>query len=428
MTNRLTQAILRGSATAFVANAAVLGLAFGGQLVLARALGVKEFGGYMVTLAFLSLLAVPSKLGLDTGSGRLIPYFASRGEWGQLAGFLRRGILLVFASGCLVALVTATVVLWLGWYRPAVAPAVFGAMLIAVPLYATQLVQIAQLQGFRRVGLAQIPEMVRIVGVAGAVALGVWGLHVERTAVFGMMCLAASLLLAVITGALLLQRVAPTEVAAVTPESRPRQWLATSLPMSFVSAMFVVMKRTDVLMLGAMAGLPAAGAYAVASRVGELMLFGLNAANIYTGPLFAEQHTRGDTAGLQHAARLNARLGLAATALAGAFLVVAGPWIFRAFGPGFHDALPALKVLVVAQLFNAAAGSVGKLMLMTGHQIETGLVIASAVVVNISLNLVLIPRYGLVGAAWSTATATILWNAILIVRVRKLLRIRSTPI
>lgn len=422
----LTRAILAGSATALVANAAALACAFLSQLVLARALGIQEYGGFTYSFAILSVLALPAKVGFDTASARLVPFLAARGSWGELAGLLRRSGMLVVAVSVIVAVVAAYVIFALRWVRPTVPAATVAVALVALPLYASHLVQIGQLQGFRRVGLAQIPEVARILTVTVVVAGAVWVFRRPGTSTLGFQGQTVALGAAAILGAFLLRGIRPRELLGVVPEYRTRDWLKTSLPMLFVSTMFVVMKRADVLMLGSLASLKAAGAYAVASRLADLMMFGLNAANIYTGPLFSELHTRGSVAELQHTARLNARLGMAATAAAGLFLVAAGHWIFAAFGPGFVAALPALKVLAGAQLVSAASGSVGKLMTMTGHQVEAGVVLAVAATINVGLDFVLIPRYGMVGAAVAAGTATVIWNLILVVRVRQLLGVRST--
>jgi O-antigen/teichoic acid export membrane protein len=89
-------------------------------------------------------------------------------------------------------------------------------------------------------------------------------------------------------------------------------------------------------------------------------------------------------------------------------------------------ARPALLILAGGQLINALAGSVGLLMAMTGHQVESSIVLAVSAGLNVGLNYLLIPRYGLVGAALATGISTVVWNVTLAVRVRRLLGVRST--
>jgi len=65
------------------------------------------------------------------------------------------------------------------------------------------------------------------------------------------------------------------------------------------------------------------------------------------------------------------------------------------------------------KLINAACGSVGFLLNMTGHETETAKVIGTAAVFNVVMNLLLAPRFGLQGAAVATAVTFLLWNALL---------------
>jgi O-antigen/teichoic acid export membrane protein len=64
-------------------------------------------------------------------------------------------------------------------------------------------------------------------------------------------------------------------------------------------------------------------------------------------------------------------------------------------------------------MINAGMGSVGLILNMTGNEKDTlkGHIIAA--LVNIILNLVLIPYFGINGAAWATAVSMICWNLIL---------------
>lgn len=107
-------------------------------------------------------------------------------------------------------------------------------------------------------------------------------------------------------------------------------------------------------------------------------------------------------------------------------LVILGDWVLSIFGPDFPEGYAALVILVAAQLVNALAGSVGFLMTMTGHERQAAFIMAVSVVVNLALNAVLIPRFGIEGAAVATAFTTVLWNALMFLFVHRQLRINST--
>ena len=107
-------------------------------------------------------------------------------------------------------------------------------------------------------------------------------------------------------------------------------------------------------------------------------------------------------------------------------IVVGGRFLLAAFGPGFEDAYIPLVILGAGQLVNALCGPVGLLLMMTGNERLTLAVLVGSVIVNLVLNVLLIPVWGLTGAAVSTGVSMALWNILLGMKVRCRLGIAST--
>jgi O-antigen/teichoic acid export membrane protein len=82
-------------------------------------------------------------------------------------------------------------------------------------------------------------------------------------------------------------------------------------------------------------------------------------------------------------------------------------------------------ILLVGQFVNSAAGSVGSLLNMTGHERETARGIAVSAVINLLLNFILVPFWGIIGAAVGTAAGLVTSNVLLWWAVRKRLGINS---
>ena len=95
-------------------------------------------------------------------------------------------------------------------------------------------------------------------------------------------------------------------------------------------------------------------------------------------------------------------------------------------GDEFVVARWALVALVLGQLVNVGAGSVGYLLIMTGHQIPCARVFFASAVVNVILNAIAIPRFGILGAAIATAFSMMLWNVWLHRLVVKHLNVRPS--
>jgi O-antigen/teichoic acid export membrane protein len=106
-------------------------------------------------------------------------------------------------------------------------------------------------------------------------------------------------------------------------------------------------------------------------------------------------------------------------ALPGAVVLIlfGGPLLDFVFGSEFARGASALALLVGGNLIAVAAGSVGNILNMTGHEGDTVFASGVAALSNLVLNLALIPVLGIRGAAAATALSLVLWNVILVFRV-----------
>ena len=97
--------------------------------------------------------------------------------------------------------------------------------------------------------------------------------------------------------------------------------------------------------------------------------------------------------------------------------MIFAPALLGAFGPGFESGATALVILGAAKLFAAACGPVDVVLLMAGRSalslLDNGLALAA----NILLNLALVPRYGINGAAVAWAVSLFITNALPLAQV-----------
>ncbi|MCK5536143.1 MAG: polysaccharide biosynthesis C-terminal domain-containing protein, partial [Bacteroidales bacterium] len=95
------------------------------------------------------------------------------------------------------------------------------------------------------------------------------------------------------------------------------------------------------------------------------------------------------------------------------------------FGEEFIIGSMALIVLVCGQFINSIVGPVGQIMNMTGYQKVLQYTAIISATMNIMLNYILIPEYGITGAAVATAFSGILWNIMCVIYIYKKLNIKS---
>jgi O-antigen/teichoic acid export membrane protein len=186
------------------------------------------------------------------------------------------------------------------------------------------------------------------------------------------------------------------------------------LPLSLVGGMHIVQNQADIVMLGLFASSGEVGVYRAVTQSAALVVFFLTAINLAVGPYISQLYTAGDTERLQLLARNSARLILAfALPVASTFVLFGKEILVFAFGPDYGVGEVPLAMLCGGQIVNAATGPLGMLMNMTGNERDTARGTAVGVLSNILLNLLLIPQFGMNGAAAATAISVLVLNGIL---------------
>ncbi len=145
------------------------------------------------------------------------------------------------------------------------------------------------------------------------------------------------------------------------------------------------------------------------------------------GPVVSSLYTAGELQRLQRIVTISARVVLLGSLPVALSMIIFSRWILlTVFGADFVSGATALAILSAAQIINAGMGSVGLLLVMTGHERDTATGVGIAAVMNVALNALLIPVWGIEGAAIATAISVATWNILLAVWVYQRLGIYTT--
>lgn len=423
---RLARAAL-GSFGLNVANTLLTTLA---TVVLARLLGVGDFGLYSFVVATVMLLGVPAILGIDRLVVRDTAVYLRQAAHGLARGLLRRALQAALLSSVGLALLSGMVG-WLVAGGTVSAPLLaLWAGLLGLPLLALGRVLQGGLMGLHHVVLGQLPEyLLRPLLLLGGVALAsAWladGLDAPVAVLIHTLSYGGALLLAL---ALLWRRL-PAAVRAAAARYDGRTWATSAVLLALLSGTAVINSQTGVVLLGALADTESAGLYAVAQRGALLVAFPLAAVNSAIAPTAARLWAATDHAALQRLVTLSARgVLLGSLPLALGFIVVGEPILAAFFGDPFAAAAMPLAVLSVGQLANAATGSVAVLLVMTGQQRLAATGMAAGALLNVAAAAALIPTLGTLGAAIAAALSLALSNGLMVVAARRRLGIDSTAL
>lgn len=418
----------RGAFRSFAAKVLGLGMGFVLQVTLARLLGVELFGVYAFALSWVTLLIFVCLSGLDKTILRFLGIYLKRKELG-----LARGLLLGASAWVGFAAVLLTVSTWIILYVRAdeLDPRFVKTMAVAALLYpvlALSRLRLVSLNALKRVFRSEFGDSFLRPLLMVATLLSLTWLTSSRLQPHEAMTVhVAAAVVAFAVGARWLWRALPADARRHPPAYAWSDWRAMAMPMMVIGGMQVAMKQTDVIMLGTLAGTTQSGIYSVMDRLADFAHFGLLATSAMAAPMIAQLHAAGRRQELQRVVTLAVRGSLIFMMATTAVLLIFGRWITGLYGPGFEVGLPALYILLVGQAINAATGPVGLLVSMTGHQVIMAKVQGAVVVLNVLLNLLLIPRYGLVGAAVATSTSVVLRNVWFAIFVWRELKIKLIP-
>lgn len=426
----LRRRVLRGAAGTFSLNVVSSGLNLAIAILLARGLGLSGYGVVTFVIATLMILAIPSVFGLDRLLTREIAVQDRRGRPDLAQDLLAGTRALTLLVSVTVGLIAGAVTWFAAGGKPSATTLTMSIGLIALPLATWNRVQQGATLGLRRIVAAQSPEMVVrplafILLVLGLLAVVgpplapelVMTLHVVS---FGV---------AVGMGAVFLRRAMPRADRDSRTHWTTRPSLARAVPFAAIGGASVVNNQAGIILLGLLATTEQSGLYGAAARLALLVPFPLTAMNAVLSPIIARLWDAGRIEDLQKLVTFSARITLVLSLPAALAFILFGPWFLAvAFPPEFVAAAPALAILSVGQLVNASMGSVGTLLMMTGHEgTAAGGVIAGALVVLV-LGVILVPTVGVNGAAIAGAASLTAWNAWLAVATRRRLGIDSTAL
>lgn len=166
------------------------------------------------------------------------------------------------------------------------------------------------------------------------------------------------------------------------------------------------------------------GLYAAAAKLILPIDFVLTAVNQVIATRIADHYFAGQRSALQTLLHRSTRLIVLASLPIMVGIAALGAFFLGLLGPEFEAARWVLYILIVGRLVNVFCGPVGNFFTMTGHQGEFRNFLFLAVVLNIGLNALLIPRMGVEGVALATAVSLITWNVLGALYVKRRLGFR----
>lgn len=413
--------IAQGTVVIFAATGFGLGLNFLYNIVLARVLGATDYGLYALGLATFNLLSVFALAGLDSAVLRFLPACSGQGKEGEAILAVHIHILLSLLFGSIFGFV-----LWVG--AASVAGALFDKsalipvlliLAVGIPAFTGSSVLVAMLQVLHDVKWRTTIKYVcePLAKILLTMILFWLGWSIEGAAV----AFVAALVLSVVLALVPLRHFFTSEVSRSSGGISYSEVLKFSLPVWGGLLFNIIAVKSDVLLLGYWAPASEVGIYSIAFQTSAIIALILGSLESIAIPLLGHGVVQADLSRVEKVLQIILRWSL--TISLPLFLVMSlfAQDIVLLFGKAFEHGALCLAILAIGQIINAATATTHNVLLLAGfsrvimwNSLITGLA-------QVGLNLLLIPKFGAIGAAVGTTAGLVLVNVVRLVESRILL-------
>ncbi|MFI5935606.1 lipopolysaccharide biosynthesis protein [Actinoplanes sp. NPDC051494] len=435
---RKNRGLARGGLAGMVGSALAGGTGVVVTWVVARALGTEQAGAFFAATAAFVLGGGLAKLGTQTGLVYWPARLRATGRDHLLGACLRTGL-----APVLVLSVLLGAAMW--WWAPAIAaitaadsPRVHaehatGLRMLAVflPLQAMTDALLTATRGYRSMRPTVVLDRVLrsalqllCVGAAGVATMWI-GASLPLFAFAWAVPYLPVAFLAAFALRKTYRTGRPTDSRSRRAERhglRRDFWRFTG-PRALASVAQLALQRVDVLLVAALGGLAPAAVYAVAGRFVVLIQFANQGISQSVQPRLAEALATGDRDTANHLYQTATGWLVLVTWPINLLVILYAPVYLRVFGDGYTAGVPVVVVLACAMLVATGCGMVDMVLAMAGRTSWNLVNVLIALGVTIGLDVLLIPRYGALGAAIGLACAILANNLLPLIQVGRAARL-----
>ena len=409
-------------------------------ILLARIIGVEEYGIYSYVTTIIFFLSLPAGLGLKQILVKEVAKYDTQSLWGSIFRLLKISNYLVVASSVVVVALVVLLVQFGDKVLALDSIYILYAGLSLIPLTLLNSHRQAALQGLRYVVLGQLPELIiQPVLFIGFILIFYLMSSQSLNAGWTMLLKLLAVFISFVAGSIMLKKVLAIKSKNYFPNNSKmlspltELWnmadvipVQSILPFMFIEGMHLISNKTDILMLGLLTNPVEVAVYTVVSRGSQLINFVLMSVNLSLAANISSYYVRNENSKIQSLANRSAKVTFLIAGLFTVGFVLFGKYFLLLFGKEYSVGYAALLILSIGQLLNMSSGLTGLLLNMTGHEKSTfkGVVLGSTI--NVILNYIFILNWGIEGAAIATASSSVIREIYLVLSVHRKLGIKPT--
>lgn len=386
-----------------------LGFGFLTQVTMARLLTEAAYGQVVLTMSIINVGGLIAKLGLDDGLTREFPHHEDSPK--KARGVIWAGFVIGTVSGVIVAAVVFVVspILASQVFDEPSYTALFRLAAVAIPFVVITSIAVSLSRGSRDarphayVNQLFKPAM-RLVFIGTFVFAGFGAIG----AITGQIL---AIVLAALVALLFAWRILPIYDGPTTPMYR--SVLAFSVPLIAVQGMGFVNSNVDVYMVGYYLESASLGVYNIALQLGNLLTAVLVTTGFLLPPILTRLHKQDKQREMRRMFQILTKWMLVFGLPVFVVLFFAPEFVIGLlFGESYTSGTTALRVLLVGKLVAIVMGLNGSALVALGDNRIVSIIVFCETVINVALNVLLIPVVGIVGAAIGMAVSSVVGDSL----------------
>lgn len=418
--------IAKGAGIFFIGLVISKTLAYVYRIIIAR-MGVEQYGLFSIALAVFGIFATISLLGLGEGVTRFVSFYKGKADQKRIKGVITSALKITLPSSLICASFLFFASDWIAvtFFHNIELSILFKVFAFGIPLDALRTVFFSSIQAFQKVeyevyGKSIAENVVKVIFTLIAVY---FGLGIAYAAVV----YASSILVSFVLSFYFLEKknfsIINTKISSI---KHYQPLLSYSFPLLFAGLVFLIIQWTDTLMLGSLRTISEAGIYNAAAPTAALLYLFPSAIRTLFFPVLNELYAQNNEATFKSVYKTVVKWVLTVNSIIFVFITIFSYQFIRIlFGEIYvQDKILlfgwSLPLSVLALIILGSGMFFGDLLVPSKDVLmvlkKTKLIFlnsAAAAGTNVMLNYLLIPVYGIIGAAIGTGISSLVYATLM---------------
>ena len=408
--------IIKGSAIAFTLKGVGAVLTFILNVYIARILGVNDVGIFFLATTIIFVFATLGRFGLDNVVIKLISSFSSESNWQGIKSVFKGSLIIsVFLTACLSILLF----IFSDWisikifHKPELVSIIKWMSVRILPIAVISLIA-ESLKGLKKIGSSQLIFNIGLPFISILFLLIMPSIH----HLSGMVFIWNSSAILVMVFSVIIWRLIIKNYKSEKPQPDYRGLFQAGYPLFIIMGLNMMITWSSTIFLGIYNDNADVGIFNAAMRTANLMNFLLVSVNAIAAPRYAELYHQKNFSLLKLTAQDTTKFMFWLSLPVFIIVMIFPSQIMGLFGEQFRSGGTILLIMIISQFINVSTGSVGYLLMMSGNEKLLRNNIFIIAILNIILNIILVPRYGIYGAVIASGVSLTVQNMISLVIVR----------